>query len=65
MYQARSFSAILLPSDSALVKPRVHRFVPNELHQRSRLGNAARRWNSTPGRRFSDFLEQEEVINTL
>ena len=65
MYQARSFSAALIPSHSTLVTPRVHRFVPTELQQRYRLGNAARRCNSTPGRRFSDFLEQEEVINKL
>lgn len=60
MLQAWSFSATLIPSHPALARSRVCRFVPTVIHQRSRLGNAARRLNSTPGRRFSDFLEQEE-----
>lgn len=61
MLQAWSFSATLIPSHSAFDRSRVQRFVPTEKHQRSRLGNAARRLNSTPGRRFSEFIEQEEV----
>jgi hypothetical protein len=61
MLQSWSFSVTSTPSNSILVKPRVHRFIPTEAHQRYHLGNAAHRRNSTPGRRFSDFLEQEEV----
>jgi hypothetical protein len=65
MLQAWSFSATLIPSNSAFDRPRVHRFVPTGIYQRSRLGNAARRLNSTPGQRFSEFIKQEEVSPKL